>query len=515
MTAPQLAPGQVVAGRYTLRAMVGFSGESATYQAVASSGHEVVLKLFDPALGQRADVMAKLGQIHNAVAQLPLDVVVPVADSGYDTATSAPYIVSERVQQPSLEALLRQGPVAPLIAGKIVENIARALDACHARQLHHLALKPSNIFVGPAPEYGVRLGDFGASVVRSTSPAHVGYENSVPWSAPEHLQPASALGPAADVFAVALLAFYILTGRSYWESCQSSPPDLRRWQAEVMAPRMAVSQRGAQLGLALPAALDAAFARALSVNPAERPRSALELAHAIVTAAGGTFRSDYAGGQPPATTVAFPEHEAPPPMGNPIAGRGGHPGVPAALGLPPIPPEAQKKTGGAKPILIGISLALLVGGVTAFVLLRPKPAADSSLPSSEPVSVPVPLASPTMPSATGASVEASASAPPSSSADSPPLEPASEKVELLVVCTPACEGLLVDNENVEKIEEKTKVSLLPGKHTLEARRAGYITVKETVDVDKAMQKEVRFFKPGPLPQAPKLPCRRGILKKCP
>jgi hypothetical protein len=120
-----------------------------------------------------------------------------------------------------------------------------------------------------------------------------------------------------------------------------------------------------------------------------------------------------------------------------------------------------------------------------------------------------------MPSATGASVEASASAPPSSSADSPPLEPASEKVELLVVCTPACEGLLVDNENVEKIEEKTKVSLLPGKHTLEARRAGYITVKETVDVDKAMQKEVRFFKPGPLPQAPKLPCRRGILKKCP
>src|SRR5688500_4641641 len=120
-----------------------------------------------------------------------MEMFVPVADSGYDQTTSAPFSVCERVQYPSLAPMGERRPLAPAIVGKVIEGLARALETAHAAQLFHLALKPANIFVGPAPQYPVRLADFGASVVRSTSPTHEAYAQSAPWWAPEQLQPAA------------------------------------------------------------------------------------------------------------------------------------------------------------------------------------------------------------------------------------------------------------------------------------------------------------------------------------
>ena len=74
MSAPQLAPGTVVAQKYQLGACLGFAGSSATYQAVGSDGREVVLKLFDPGIRQRADIMAALEQTYAATNALPQDV---------------------------------------------------------------------------------------------------------------------------------------------------------------------------------------------------------------------------------------------------------------------------------------------------------------------------------------------------------------------------------------------------------------------------------------------------------
>jgi serine/threonine protein kinase len=533
VTAPHLAPGHTIAGRYTIRAILGFSGEAATYHAVATSGHEVVLKLFDPAIGQRADVMGRLEQVNASIAQLPLQLVVPVADSGYDMSTSAPFVVSERVQHPSLATLVaQQGPLPPAVVARIFENLGQVLDACHARQVAHLALKPTNIFVGPAPDYAVRVCDFGASVIRSTSPTHEAFAKSAPWWSPEQLQPAAVLSAPADVFSAALMAFHALTGRSFWTSCQSSPPDLATWQVEVMAPRPMASQRAAQLGASLPPALDAMFARALSVHQGERPRSVGELAHALAESSGGAYRSGYAGGIAAAPTAVFPQTAGYPPAPGPVQptalgarpaappGAAGYPGIQAAPqvatpGLPPIPPAEPKKPGSLKPVLIGVGAALVLAIVAAVVLLRPKGSSESAASTSEPVSVPAPAASAPEPEATPS---ASASAPAeAASATTPASDVAAEKVELTLVCMPSCDEILVDNEKLEKIEEKTVVPLIPGKHTVEARKSGGYTVfKETLDVDKATTKEVRLYKLGPAPAPVARPCVRTILKpRCP
>ena len=510
--------------------MFGVPGEGATYHAVASSGHEVVLKVYDPVIGQRADVMAKLAQVHESVAQLPIAMVVPAADSGYDPTTSAPYVVSEFVQQPSLDALVRNGPLAPLVVAKILENLARVLETCHARHIHHLALKPANIFVGPGPEFAVRVCDFGVSIVRSTGPTHETFAKSAPWWAPEQLQPTSALGAPADVFTAALLAFYLLTAKSFWQSCQSFPPDLARLRVEVAAPRVTVSQRGTQLGVVLPASLDAVFSWALSVDQNARPASLMALVQAIVAAAGGASPVDDEPQQRPALTMAFPEFEATPLAGNgqQKAAEFGYPGAPTGgvgggsltPGLPPVAPEVRRNTSAAKPILIGVGMAMLVVGVLAFFLLRQtKPKEVVYVPDAGPVSVP--LGAPP-----NAASEVPALAIPNSAEEVVPLETASsdvanlppvepEKITLTLTCSPACEQLLVDNEIIPILEEKTELKLVPGKHNLEAHKTGFIVIKETIDVTTASEKVLRFYRPGVGTSSVVKPCVRGILKKCP
>ena len=100
MTAPHLGPGHAVAGRYTIRALLGFTGEAATYHAASSQGQEVVLKLFDPAIGQRADVMSQLERTQAQVAAMPPDRNAAPANA----ATTARY-ASRRRKESCMQCL--------------------------------------------------------------------------------------------------------------------------------------------------------------------------------------------------------------------------------------------------------------------------------------------------------------------------------------------------------------------------------------------------------------------------
>jgi hypothetical protein len=187
------------------------------------------------------------------------------------------------------------------------------------------------------------------------------------------------------------------------------------------------------------------------------------------------------------------------------------PAVQQTPGLPPVPPE-QKKSGSAKPIIIGVIAAVLLAGVGVGVfVLRPRfmakstPSASASsarvaqATASESPPPPPPPPPPTTPASTTASAEVDAGAP-------------AEKLELTLICTPQCDELLVDNEKIEKLEEKNKVQVLPGKHTVEARKTGFVTFKETIDIEKPVEKELKLAKIGTaLPPPPK---KCGKFLKC-
>ena len=49
MTAPHLGAGQVIAGKYTIQSLLGFTSVVGTYYCGDPQGRPVVVKLFDPA----------------------------------------------------------------------------------------------------------------------------------------------------------------------------------------------------------------------------------------------------------------------------------------------------------------------------------------------------------------------------------------------------------------------------------------------------------------------------------
>lgn len=355
MTAPQLAPGTVVAQKYQLGACLGYAGSSATYQAASSEGREVVLKIFDPAIRQRADIMAAIEQTYAATNALPQDVAVPLLDAGYDAGTGAPFSVGERIPFPSMAQLAAQRPLTPEEVSNVLAVMAQLLDRAHARQLFHHALKPTNVFVGFAQGYGVRVTDFGAGLPRTAVPTQEGYALAAPWMAPEQVQATVAAGGPADVFSAALVAFFALTGRSYWRSCQGQL-DLVGWQQEILGQRTPPSARAMQLGVTLNSAYDGVLGCALSVDPGQRYRTVGEFAAALDGVVSQKVPESQA-------TMAFPagalglnpgggggEYPPPPPPTGGMPGQGPRQPSSAALmtvqspgqyAVPPQPPIPQ------------------------------------------------------------------------------------------------------------------------------------------------------------------------------
>lgn len=270
MAIPELASGHIVAGRYTVSTPLGRGPWCATFQGLTAPNREVAIKVYDPALDKAA-----LEVLHRAcalVGTLPQELVVPVLEMGIDADSQAPVQVSELSHHPSLASLVELCPLTATEAAAVLDGIARALDVAHAHKLVHGALKPTNVFVGPAPERAVRLCDFGAPGPRPSE-----------WGAPEEERGQG--GVAADLYSAALLAFFALTGGSVFRAASPKGLDVAGLRAEALSPTPA-TLRARELKIELPASLDAFFAKALRPSPTERYASAVELARALRAAVG-------------------------------------------------------------------------------------------------------------------------------------------------------------------------------------------------------------------------------------
>jgi len=546
VSAPHLAPGTVLSGRsynFSIQALVGHSGSAATFRALSSAGGEAMVKVYDPAVRQRPDITASMERVYAETMQLPGEVIVHVLEAGYDPTTGAPFSATAFVQVPSLAQLVARRPLSLAEVTGMLKSLARGLDAAHIRQISHHALKPTNVFLGGAPNYEARVTDFGAGLVRIAVPTHDGYALSAPWLAPEQVQQGQQAGPAADIFAIALVAFHALTGRSFWRACQGPTPDLNAWQQELFGGRAVASLRASEIGIPLNAALDPVFSRALAVDPRQRYRTVGELAAAFESAAnqqqgvGATMAFPAIDGPPPPATSGpySPATQAPPTQlsaqgasqaaqaqgapwgqqpgqpqqgqpGPPQQGQPGQPGParPPQGSLPEVSPAVsaaamtmvpqaidrpRARASKAVPIFLGLMAAVLVGGaVAAFVFLGKKDPTSGAAGSGTAVSVPLPTTTATAtetPSATTPVPTATATTP-----EAPPPE-----VQVKVACVPGCDSLQIDGKAVDEITKPAKVTA--GKHTLSASKEGYAPFEETVEVEiTGTEAKVTFTKDG-------------------
>ena len=194
--------------------------------------------------------------------------IVTPLDAGLEEGI--PFLATEYVTAESLDVAVHH--VAPAPADQmimLVGQLAAAVDAAHARGVMHGGLHARDVFV--APEI-TRVNGFGVA----SALEHVGLKVPVrrPFTAPEIITGRS-WGPEADRFAVATIAYELVTGKR-----------LAGTGDEVLARLVAVDS----VNVADPPGLQQAFRNALADDPAIRPASAAGFVMALGEAVG--FSSD-------------------------------------------------------------------------------------------------------------------------------------------------------------------------------------------------------------------------------
>jgi eukaryotic-like serine/threonine-protein kinase len=195
-----------------------------------------------------------------------------------------PYIVMEYLAGGSLADRLASDGAQPI--GRSLDWLAQAaaaLDAAHASGVVHRDVKPANLLLDN--DNRVKVADFGvASAVGLGSLTEVGtVVGTAGYLAPEQARGEKAT-PASDRYALAVVAFELLTGTRPFERESST--------AEALAHVSAPIPPASSLNPELPSQVDDALARGLAKEPAHRYKSAADLVHALRDAlddaAGGT-----------------------------------------------------------------------------------------------------------------------------------------------------------------------------------------------------------------------------------
>ena len=212
--------GTVVADRYLITDMVGEGGMGRVYLARhVRLPQNVAVKVLHPWLVRDANVVTRFRREAVNASQIENEHVARVFDHG-EIGDGLLYIAMEFVEgKPLGEIVARNGPLSIPRAIEITRQVAEALAAAHERPtpIVHRDLKPDNILLGVRRDGSDRakVVDFGIAEAMSGGGPKLTQQGLV-IGTPEYMSPeqlsASSLDWRSDIYSLALVTFYMLTG---------------------------------------------------------------------------------------------------------------------------------------------------------------------------------------------------------------------------------------------------------------------------------------------------------------
>jgi tetratricopeptide (TPR) repeat protein len=276
-------------GRFQIHRELGRGSFGVVYQAYDPRlGREVALKVPHPEITLSPALRARFRQEARAAATLDHPNLVPVYEAGEENGDC--YIASAYCPGVNLAAWLRQRSerVPYQMAARIIAALAGAVEHAHRRGVLHRDLKPANVMLemgnGTLSTDGVlgfvpRVTDFGlAKVLHETAGAEApggltqsGVIMGTPnYMAPEQAEGSSkALGPTADIYALGVVLYELLTGRPPFQADTPLSTLLQVRQCEPLSP--------ARLRPSLPRDLETICMKCLQKDPRRRYPSAAVL----------------------------------------------------------------------------------------------------------------------------------------------------------------------------------------------------------------------------------------------
>jgi serine/threonine protein kinase len=213
---------------YEILGELGRGGMGVVYQARQTKLDRVVaLKMILPRLCPRPAERVRFRREIEAVANLHHPNLITVYEVG--EFEDRPFYALEYVDGGSLEKQAGNRPQPPAQAAELVETLARTMHVVHGQGIVHRDLKPANVLLAsggnPPPEGGSpplswwtpKISDFGLSrrLDSRDGPTLSGAVLGTPgFMAPEQAEGHSReVGPAADVYSLGAILYYLLTGR--------------------------------------------------------------------------------------------------------------------------------------------------------------------------------------------------------------------------------------------------------------------------------------------------------------
>jgi serine/threonine-protein kinase len=283
LTPTPLAGEPLLDGRYQLRRRLGQGGMGVVYKArhiFLKTTHAI--KIILPELvGGDQEFLTRFRQEAMAAAAIRHQNVIAVTDYGVIHETT-PFLVMEYVQGRTLHDILAEKTRLGLEqALEIMRAVGAGVAAAHRRGIVHRDLKPLNIMIEddqPIQE-GVKVLDFGLAKIKSgellgsfVAAKTTGLMGSPFYMAPE-LWSEEEPEKEADIYSLGVIFYQMLAGDVPFKG-PSVPVIMRK---HLMEP----PPRFAELGAAVPAAVEEVVRRALEKEPDQRPQTALDFVNEL------------------------------------------------------------------------------------------------------------------------------------------------------------------------------------------------------------------------------------------
>ena len=361
VTVDTLASGSFFGDRFRVEGSLGVGGMGRVVHAHDfTTGLDVALKVLHRERAQDVESLERFRREAQILQALGHSGIVRILAMGA-APDGTPWIALELLRGETLkERLRREGPFSVAALAPIVAQLCDALTTAHDAGVVHRDLKPDNVLLPDGGAPPCKVLDFGLSrFTASKTLTKAGAVLGTPrYMAPEQILSASSADLRVDVFAVGVMLFEMLSGRS-------------PYPAEDMGQLLGCVMEGRVLSLAelrpdISPAVAAVVAQAMARDAERRYPTAAALGQAFARAVGAPLGPPGSvGARPPSRPTPTPGRGVPVPdvlRSAPAPGRIPE-RSPAARNSAPSSPAPR--AGRAAAIFVSFVLALTVVVVVA------------------------------------------------------------------------------------------------------------------------------------------------------
>ena len=217
--------GTLAADKYVIVGRISKGGMGAVYRAIQMPvEREIAFKVLRTEMEDSDQGRDRFIREARAVSKLTHPNIITLHDFGFE-ASGHPYMVMEYAPGKDLGTWIRTEQVTTQRVAHVLRQLLSALEEAHLQGIVHRDLKPENMIVTSTasdPDF-VKLLDFGiARLINETNTKGLTREGEVfgtpHYMAPEQAQGAKEVGPAADIYAVGIMMYEMLTGDAPYDA---------------------------------------------------------------------------------------------------------------------------------------------------------------------------------------------------------------------------------------------------------------------------------------------------------